>query len=112
MFSEYVKSTFVRKRLSRIAPPHCRFERSARGDSNRLSKSVTFGAPLANGVLAAPFKHSVGMAPMFPRYVVQSGVGAAAPTHINCCTPLGKPVLSSAVPMVCAVGVLWKMPTP
>src|SRR5215510_10250824 len=112
MFSEYVKSTFVRKRLSSIAPPHCRFERSARGDSKCLSNSVTLGAPLANGVLAAPFKHSVGMAPMFPRYVVQSGVGAAAPTHMSCCTPLGNPVLSRDAPIVCAVGVLWKMPTP
>src|SRR5215510_11009514 len=112
MLSEYVKSTLVRKRLSSTAPFHCRFERIARGDSKCLSNSVTFGAPLANGVPAAPFAHCVGMEWTLARYVVQAGVGAAAPTHMSCCTPLGNPVLSSAEPIDCALGVLWKMPTP
>ena len=45
-------------------------------------------------------------------YAAQSGDGAAAPTHANCCTPLGRPVLSIAEPIAAAFGVLWNMPMP
>src|SRR6266576_5626508 len=71
-----------------------------------------FGAELANTVPAVPSAHCVGTAPAFVMYADQSGVGAAMPTQVNCCTALARPVLSIAVPMSVAFGVLWKMPTP
>ena len=45
-------------------------------------------------------------------YAAQSGVGAAEPTQTSCCVPVERPVLSIAVPIVVAFGVLWKTPMP
>src|SRR5512133_2644054 len=49
---------------------------------------------------------------MLTKYAAQSGLGAAVPTHANCCTALGKPVLSIALPIAATFGVLWNMPMP
>jgi hypothetical protein len=73
---------------------------------------VTFGAALEKTVPDVPSAQRVGIEPSLAAYEAQSGVGAAMPTQAICCTALGKPVLSSAEPMDCAVGVLWNMPMP
>jgi hypothetical protein len=48
----------------------------------------------------------------FVAYRSQSGIGAAVPTQVICCTALGKPVFSTAEPMSVVAGVFWKRPIP
>ena len=45
-------------------------------------------------------------------YAVQSGMGAAGPTHVSCWSDEGSPVLSMAFCSSCVPGVFWNTPTP
>jgi len=67
-----------------------------RGDAYAGSKSVTFGTLLANTVPVVPSAHWVGTEPGSDAYALQFGIGVAAPVHVSCYVPLGKPVLAMA----------------
>ena len=73
---------------------------------------MAFGAALANTPPVVPSAHRVGMDAGSCAYADQSGMGTAAPTQVTCCTALASPVLSIALPIELALGVLWNTPTP
>ena len=60
----------------------------------------------------APLAQLVGIVVGSAAYAAQSGVGAAGPTQVSCCTPFASPVLVMACAMSCDPGVFWKMPMP
>src|SRR5688572_6557423 len=98
-------------RASRMLPFHDRFERTVRCGRKFEANSVTFGAEFENTVPAVLSAQRSGMAAGLFAKSVQSGTGAAGPTHMSCCVPLASPVLSMADP-TWPPALLVNTPTP
>src|SRR4026208_1717481 len=86
----------VEKRLPRIGPDHCRFDRTLRGATYVGAKRSTLGRASENTVPVVPSAHRLGRRLALEPKAVQSGIGVAAPMHVSCCMPLGRPEVSSA----------------
>src|SRR5262245_24878075 len=97
--TEYVPSILVEKRASRMLPLHDRLERTVRCGRNAGETRYTFGAVVEKTVPVVPSVHVLGIDDEFDAYAAHCGTGAASPTHMICCEPVGKPVLSSAAPI-------------
>src|SRR4029453_14957114 len=102
----------VESRLPSVGPDHCRFDRTLLGATKLLAKRLTLGAASENTVPVVPSAHLSGMLPPIEPNAVQAGVGVAAPMHVICWTPLGRPVLSSADAIWLMAGVFWNSPMP
>src|SRR5437763_36209 len=105
-------SQLALRRLLRIGPLQLTLERTLRGDWKSLAKRLTLGTLLANTLPSDPSAHCDGTAPGSFAYALQSGIGTALPTQLNCCTAVARPVLEMALPTRFDVGVLWKTPMP
>src|SRR3954462_13148864 len=76
------------------------------------STSVTDGRLLAKTDPPVPSAHCDGTESGNCAYRSQRGVGVASPTHVSCCTALGRPVLLATRVTSDADGACWNTATP
>src|SRR5512138_294296 len=95
-----------------MLPVHDALARTDRGGWKSRANNVTFGAALENGVPDVPSAQRSGTVDGSAAYAVQSGIGVAGPTHTICCAPDGRPVLSSAEPIIPELALLANSPIP
>src|SRR5258705_6529512 len=105
-------SQLALRRLLRIGPLQLMLERTLRGDWKSVANRLTLGTLLAKTVPMVPSATCAGTTPGSLAYALQSGIGTALPTQLNCCTAVARPVLDTAFPTRFAFGVLWKTPMP